>query len=113
MYQISVRAIGRLTEAAQFDNIILKPGSNGALVRLSDVGHAELGAEDYSGKLRYNGYSGIGIGVSQLPTANALDVDHAVRAELARLVASAFRPDCATLLPSTPPPSSATPSARC
>ena len=69
----------------QFDNIILKPGSNGALVRLSDVGHAELGAEDYSGKLRYNGYSGIGIGVSQLPTANALDVDNAVRAELARL----------------------------
>ena len=85
MYQISVRAIGRLVEADQFDNIILKPGSNGALVRLSDVGHAELGAEDYSGKLRYNGYSGIGIGVSQLPTANALDVDHAVRAELARL----------------------------
>ncbi|HKD85133.1 MAG TPA: multidrug efflux RND transporter permease subunit [Terriglobales bacterium] len=85
MYQISVRAVGRLTETAQFDNIILKPGSNGALVRLIDVGHAELGAEDYSGKLRYNGYNGVGIGVSQLPTANALDVDKAVRAELARL----------------------------
>jgi len=85
MYQISVRAVGRLTEASQFDNIVLKPGNNGALVRLSDVGHAELGAEDYSGKLRYNGYNGIGIGVSQLPTANALDVDKAVRAELTRL----------------------------
>ena len=85
MYQISVRALGRLTEVAQFDNIILKPGNNGALVRLADVGHAELGAEDYSGKLRYNGYNGIGIGISQLPTANALDVDKAVRAELARL----------------------------
>ena len=85
MYQISVRAIGRLTETAQFNNIILKPGSNGALVRLVDVGHAELGAEDYSGQLRFNGYNGIGIGVSQLPTANALDVDKAVRAELERL----------------------------
>ncbi|MGC2111412.1 MAG: multidrug efflux RND transporter permease subunit [Candidatus Korobacteraceae bacterium] len=85
MYQISVRALGRLTEVAQFDNIVLKPGSNGALVRLADVGHAQLGAEDYSGQLRYNGYNGIGIGVSQLPTANALDVDKAVRAELARL----------------------------
>ncbi len=85
MYQISVRALGRLTEAAQFDNIILKPGANGALVRLSDVGHAELGAEDYSGQLRYNGHNGIGIGISQLPTANALDVDKAVRAELDRL----------------------------
>ena len=85
MYQISVRAVGRLTETSQFDNIILKPGNNGALVRLIDVGHAELGAEDYSGKLRFNGYNGIGIGVSQLPTANALDVDKAVRAELDRL----------------------------
>ena len=85
MYQISVRALGRLTEVSQFNDIVLKPGNNGALVRLIDVGHAELGAEDYSGKLRYNGYSGIGIGISQLPTANALDVDKAVRAELVRL----------------------------
>ena len=85
MYQISVRALGRLTEPAQFDNIVLKPGNNGALVRLIDVGHAELGAEDYSGQLRFNGYNGIGIGITQLPTANALDVDKAVRAELARL----------------------------
>jgi HAE1 family hydrophobic/amphiphilic exporter-1 len=85
MFQISVRAIGRLTEPAQFDNIILKPGSNGALVRLIDVGHAELGAEDYSSRLRFNGYEGIGIGITQLPTANALDVDKAVRQEMGRL----------------------------
>ena len=50
MFQISVRAAGRLTEAAQFDDIILKPGANGALVRLRDVGRAELGAESYSGQ---------------------------------------------------------------
>lgn len=85
MFQISVRAVGRLTEAAQFENIILKPGGNGALVRLKDVGRAELGAEDYSSVLRYNGYDAIGIGVEQLPTANALDVDKAVRDELGRL----------------------------
>ena len=84
-FQISVRAAGRLTEASQFDDIILKPGGNGALVRLKDVGRAELGAEDYSGKLRFNGYEGVGIGISQLPTANALDVDKAVKEELARL----------------------------
>ncbi|HYV74101.1 MAG TPA: multidrug efflux RND transporter permease subunit [Candidatus Binatia bacterium] len=84
-FQISVRAMGRLSEPTQFDNIVLKPGGNGALVLLKDVGRAELGAEDYSGKLRFNGYEGIGIGISQLPTANALDVDKAVKAELARL----------------------------
>ena len=85
MFQISVRAVGRLTEASQFDNIILKPGANGALVRLKDVGRAELGAEDYSSILRYNGYDAVGIGVSQLPTANALDVDKAVKDEMVRL----------------------------
>jgi HAE1 family hydrophobic/amphiphilic exporter-1 len=85
MFQISVRAVGRLTEASEFENIILKPGGNGALVRLKDVGRAELGAEDYSSVLRFNGYDAIGIGVSQLPTANALDVDKAVRVEMARL----------------------------
>ena len=39
MFQISVRAVGRLTDPQQFDNIILKPGGNGALVRLIDVGY--------------------------------------------------------------------------
>ena len=47
-YQISVRAIGRLSEAAQFDSIILKTNNDGTLVRVEDVGQAELGAEDYS-----------------------------------------------------------------
>ncbi len=85
MYQISVRALGRLTETDQFNDIILKPGSNGALVRLRDVGYAQLGAEDYSSILSFNGYEGVGIGVTQLPTANALDVDKAVRASLSQL----------------------------
>ncbi len=52
-FQISVRAVGRLTEPAQFDDIILKSNADGTLVRLKDVGHAELGAEDYSNDLDY------------------------------------------------------------
>ena len=85
MFQISVRAVGRLADPHQFNNIVLKSGNNGALVRLIDVGYAELGAEDYSARLRFNGFDGVGIGVTQLPTANALDVYTAVRAELDRL----------------------------
>lgn len=84
-YQISVRAIGRLSETAQFDNIILKTGNDGTLVRLKDVGHSELGAEDYGTILRYNGHDAVGLGVTQLPGANALDVDKNVKAELIRL----------------------------
>src|SRR5215470_12635233 len=84
-FQISVRAVGRLSEASQFDNIILKSNSDGTLVRLRDVGHAELGAEDYGSNLDYNGHESVGIGITQLSTANALEVDRLCIAELDRL----------------------------
>src|ERR1700682_4529582 len=84
-FQISVRAIGRLSEASQFENIILKTNSDGTLVRLKDVGRAELGAEDYSSDLMFNGREAVGIGVTQLSSANALEVDRLVIAELDRL----------------------------
>ena len=84
-FQISVRAVGRLSEASQFDNIILKTGTDGTLVRVKDVGHAELGAENYGTLLRFNGHDAVGLAVTQLPGANALDVDKAAKAELVRL----------------------------
>ena len=87
LYQLSVRALGRLREPAEFDNIILKAGAGGSLVRLRDVGRAELGAETYSSQLRFQGVEAVGLGVIQLPTANALDVEQAVSAELERLSA--------------------------
>src|ERR1022692_2592835 len=84
-FQISVRVVGRLSEPAQFDDIILKSNADGTLVRLKDVGHAELGAEDYSNDLDSNGRDAVGIGVTQLSTANALDVHQKCVAELDRL----------------------------
>ena len=87
MYQLSVRALGRLSEAADFDNMILKSGADGSLVRLKDVGRAELGAETYSADLKFQGVEAVGFGVIQLPTANALDVERSVVAELERLSA--------------------------
>jgi HAE1 family hydrophobic/amphiphilic exporter-1 len=84
-YQISVRAVGRLSEPAQFDNIILKANGDGTLVRLKDVGHAELGAETYASDLQFNGQDAVGLAVTQLSTANALDVDRRAIAELERL----------------------------
>src|SRR5688572_29699707 len=87
MYQLSVRAVGRLREPEEFNNIIVKAAPGGALVRLKDVGRAELGAETYSSQLRFQGVEAVGFGVIQLPTANALDVEDAVSAEMERLAA--------------------------
>ena len=73
MYQLSVRAAGRLTEVNEFEDIVVKAGTDGALVRVRDIGRVELGAEDYSSRLRFAGVEASGVGVTLLPTANALE----------------------------------------
>jgi HAE1 family hydrophobic/amphiphilic exporter-1 len=84
-FQISVRAVGRLTDPASFEDIIVKAADDGTLVRLRDVGRVELGAEDYSSILQFNSHQAVGIGITQLSNANALEVDRAALAELDRL----------------------------
>ncbi len=84
-FQISVRALGRLSEPAEFGNIVVKARPDGTLVKLKDVGTTELGAESYNTNLTFNGRPAIGFAVVQLTSANALDVDRDVKAELARL----------------------------
>lgn len=84
-FEISVRAVGRLTDPAQFENIILKNAPDGTLVRLKDVGRAELGAENYESGLKFNGHNAVGMGVTLLSDANAIDVDRQALAELDRL----------------------------
>ena len=83
-FEIPVQVVGRLTTPQEFDNIVVKNSSDG-LVLLKDVGHAEVGAEDYSSTLKYSGHEALGIGVEQLSSANALSVDRLAKAELAKL----------------------------
>ncbi len=83
-FQISVRAVGRLSEPAEFENIIVKAQGD-TIVRLRDVGRVELGAEDYASVLQFNGKDAVGLALTQLSDANALEVDRAALAELERL----------------------------
>ncbi|WP_204140619.1 efflux RND transporter permease subunit [Halomicronema sp. CCY15110] len=84
-YQIDLRAIGRFQDIGEFENLIIKTGDNGELVKFSDVGRVELGAENYSTFLRFRGQEAIGLGIYQLPGSNALEVAQGVKAEMARL----------------------------
>lgn len=70
----------------QFRNLVLKE-ANGYLVRLSDVGQAEMGPEDSRRFVRFMGQTAIAMGVIKQATANPLDVSRAVRTELPRIVA--------------------------
>ena len=83
-FQVPVRVVGRLTSPAEFDKIIVKNSANG-LVLLKDVGHSEVGAEDYSSSLKYSGHDAMGIGVQLLSNANALEVDRLAKAKLVEL----------------------------
>ncbi|MBK9621025.1 MAG: multidrug efflux RND transporter permease subunit [Candidatus Obscuribacter sp.] len=85
MFQMSVRAVGRLKKASEFENIIIRSGKDGQLVRIKDVGRAELGAEDYQNVVRFRGKDAVGIGVFQRPGSNALEIATGVRAEMERL----------------------------
>ncbi|NVJ01057.1 multidrug efflux RND transporter permease subunit [Myxococcus sp. AM009] len=84
-YQFTVRVLGQLTSAEEFNNIVVQQGPDGSLVRMKDVGSAELGAENYGQLLRFNGREAVGLGIFQLPGSNALDVRDGVVAELERL----------------------------
>lgn len=96
-YQITVNVAGRLTDPAQFDNVVIKNDASG-IVQVKDVGRAELGAETYSMDLRYNGQDAVGVGVQQLSNANALQVDRDAKAALENL-AKSFPPGLEYVIP--------------
>ncbi|CAG4893607.1 efflux RND transporter permease subunit [Paraburkholderia gardini] len=82
----AVTTTGRLTDPAQFENIIIRAASSGAaIVRLKDIGRAELGQKDYSIRSKFQGKPATIIAVYQQPGANALDVSKQVRATLAEM----------------------------
>jgi len=76
---------GRLRSAQEFEEIVLKSGASGSLVRLKDVARVQLAANDYTRSSRLDGQPVALLGVYQLPDANALEVSRQVRATLAQL----------------------------
>ena len=69
-----INARGRLTDVAEFGDIVIKTGGEGELVRLSDVARLELGAGDYTLRSQLDGSDAVGIGIFQAPGANALQI---------------------------------------
>ncbi len=80
----TVTAASRLQTPAQFENIILKSGSSGSIVRLNDVARVELGAKSYDTSSRYNGHPTTGLAISLATGANAINTAKAVQATIER-----------------------------
>lgn len=84
-FELTVNAKGRLVSEEEFEQIIVKTGPYGEKLRLKDVARAEMGSGDYSLRSLINNKKAVGMGVFQLPGANALAVSEAVRARMAEL----------------------------
>ena len=82
--QVKLSTNTALSTVEEFRQLIIR--DNGAdLVRLENVAEVELGAEDYSADVRFDGKDAVFMGIWILPTANALDVIDRVRAEMDEL----------------------------
>ncbi len=72
VYTIATK--GRLADAREFENIIVRANPDGSTLRLKDVARVELASKDYEFIGRLNGQQTTLIGVFLLPGANALKV---------------------------------------
>lgn len=95
-YQYAVTAQGRFKDADEFNDLVVKTTDTGTLVKLRDVGRAELGAENYGSVLRFTPsdritHQGVGLGITQQFGTNALDTAHDVKEEM-KLLSASFPP---------------------
>ena len=84
-FQYTMRALGRLKDPSEFENIILKTGKEGQIVRVKDVARVELGAKSYSQMNQVDGKPSVGLAIYQLPGSNALETADAIKAKMKEL----------------------------
>jgi HAE1 family hydrophobic/amphiphilic exporter-1 len=99
-FQYTLNVSGRLNEAVDYESIIVKVDqqNGGRITRVRDIGRVELGAQTYSQSFMQNGRPAAGIGIFQLPEANAITVARDVAAKMAALSKS-FPPGLAYDVP--------------
>ncbi|MGH7294075.1 MAG: efflux RND transporter permease subunit, partial [Polyangiaceae bacterium] len=84
LLQVELTATTSLRTVEDFKRLVIKE-HGGALVRLQDVAHVTLGADDYDSDVRLSGKKAVFMGVWVLPNANTLDVIKRVRAEVQQI----------------------------
>src|SRR5579883_2175608 len=87
VFQLTMSTMGRLIDAEQFADMILKTDDYGRLVRLRDVANIELGAQAYDQTCTLDGKPSVALSIYQLPGSNALDTANGVYAKMKELQA--------------------------
>ncbi len=83
--EYSVRVLGRLQTPPDYEELVIQTNPDGSLVRLRDIGRAEIGAEDDRSFVRFMGQPAIGMGVVKLSQANTLEVAAGAKAKMEEL----------------------------
>ncbi len=89
-FQYTLTTMGRLVDPEQFEQIVVKTGKSGQVVRLKDVSRSELGAKNQDTRCTLDGKPSIGLVLYQLPGSNALDTAESIRAKMKELSAARF-----------------------
>jgi len=85
-FELQINTLGRLADAKQFEDIVVRAGNgSSAMVQMRDLGRVELGAQSYNSSASIGGEPTIMLAIYQLPGANALALDKAVRAKMEEL----------------------------
>lgn len=75
--ELTLRTMGQMHTAKEFNNVVIKE-TNGQIIRLSDIGYAELGAADIKSYMKMNGVPMVGVVVIPQPGANHIEIADAV-----------------------------------
>ena len=73
-FQYTMKYTGRLKNANEFGNMIIRASQNGQILRLSDIARVELGSVSYGSSSTTNGKPSVGVAISQTAGSNAQDV---------------------------------------
>ena len=84
-FEYSIQAQGRLKNADEFGQTIIRSSRDGGIIRLDDIARIELASENYSISAKRNSEDTAFVVIYQLPDANATEVAELVKAEMALL----------------------------
>jgi multidrug efflux pump len=84
-FELPITVLGRLSEPAEFEDIILRSDGDGRKVRIRDVGHVELGAKNWDSTSKLDGRPNASLAVWALPDANAISTANRVKERMEQL----------------------------
>ncbi|UOB18095.1 efflux RND transporter permease subunit [Abyssalbus ytuae] len=81
-FEINIQTQGRLDSKDEFEDIIVRNGDGGQLVKVKDIGRVELGSASYATRGYLDKYPAVALPVFQRPGSNALETADAIIATM-------------------------------